>query len=306
VFRLRNAKLEILWTLDLYGKDRLDEVNTSSIVSRLELEGQSFLMLGDMSFSARKRIMQIYTDALKSDFVQVAHHGADAPAAALPQLLGEQPRHRYYDTEQLCALFRACAGDPLEAPIKLAGYLGLRRSEICGLKWRSVDLDACVIRICEVRTAVGGLAIEKPPKTDSSLRRLGYGGVDDLEELLVRLHRDWEWARHERSSFNPEGYVAVTAEGRPWSPDALGSHVAAFIAAHDLPPISLHGLRHSFASVANSRSVPMFTISKALGHSSTSITSAVYTHLFDETVQDVVSVVADAIVRCGQSSVSMS
>ena len=50
----------------------------------------------------------------------------------------------------------------------------------------------------------------------------------------------------------------------------------------------------------------MFTISKALGHSSTSTTSAVYTHLFDETVQDVVSVVADAIVQCGQSSVSMS
>lgn len=77
VFRIRNAKLEILWTLDLYGKDKLDEVNTSSIVSRLELEGQSFLMLGDMSFSARKAIMQIYGDALKSDFVQVAHHGAD-------------------------------------------------------------------------------------------------------------------------------------------------------------------------------------------------------------------------------------
>ena len=229
----------------------------------------------------------------------------NATCCALPPAR-EQPRHRYYDTEQLRTLFRACAGDPLEVPIKLAGYLGLRRSEICGLKWRSVDLDACVIRICEVRTAVGGLAIEKPPKTSSSLRRLGYGGVDDLEELLVRLHQNWERARHECRGFNPEGYVAVTAEGRPWGPDALGSHVAAFIAAHGLPPISLHGLRHSFASVANSRSVPMFTISKALGHSSTSITSAVYTHLFDETVQDVVSVVADAIVRCGQSSVSMS
>ena len=68
-----------------------------------------------------------------------------------------------------------------------------------------------------------------------------------------------------------------------------------FIAAQGLPPISLHGLRHSFASVANSRNVPMFTISKALGHSSTSITSEVYTHLFDETVQDVVNVVAKAI-----------
>ena len=229
----------------------------------------------------------------------------NATRCALPPAR-EQPRHRYYDAEQLNALFRACAGDPLEVPIKLAGYLGLRRSEVCGLKWRNVDLDARVLRVCEVRTAVGGMAIEKAPKTYSSLRRLGYGGVSDLEELLTRLHREWERAQAAGGSFDPEGYVAVTPEGKPWSPDVLGNRVAAFVAAHGLPPISLHGLRHSFASVANSRSVPMFTISKALGHSSTSTTSAVYTHLFDETVQDVVSVVADAIVQCGQSSVSMS
>lgn len=212
----------------------------------------------------------------------------------------EQPHHRYYDTAQLYELFRRCAGDPLEPAIKLAGYLGLRRSEICGLKWRSVDLEKCVISVCEVRTAVGGTAIEKKPKSYSSVRRLGYRGVSDLEELLTRLHEAWERERRERGpAFNPEGYVAVNERGEPWSPDRLGIQLAAFIAASGLPPISLHGLRHSFASVANSRSVPMFTISKALGHSSTSITSAVYTHLFDETVQDVVSVVADAIVRRG-------
>ena len=68
-----------------------------------------------------------------------------------------------------------------------------------------------------------------------------------------------------------------------------------FIAAQGLPPISLHGLRHSFASVANSQNVPMFSISKAMGHSSTSVTSAVYMHLFDDAVGDVVSQVASAI-----------
>ena len=206
-----------------------------------------------------------------------------------------QPRHHYYDTAQLYELFRRCEGDPLEPAVKLAGYLGLRRSEICGLKWRSVDLEARVISVREVRTAVGGTAIEKKPKSYSSVRRLGYSGVNDLEELLTRLHAAWE--RERENGFNPEGYVVVTERGKPWSPDRLGTQLAAFIAASGLPPISLHGLRHSFASVANSRSVPMFTISKALGHSSTSITSAVYTHLFDETVRDVVSVVADAIVQ---------
>lgn len=210
----------------------------------------------------------------------------------------ELPRHRYYDTAQLYELFRRCAGEPLEPAIKLAGYLGLRRSEICGLKWHSVDLEACVISVREVRTAVGGTAIEKKPKSYSSVRRLGYRGVSDLEMLLARLHDNWLRERQMHgAAYNPEGYVVVTERGEPWSPDRLGMQLAAFIAASGLPPISLHGLRHSFASVANSRNVPMFTISKALGHSSTSITSAVYTHLFDETVQDVVSVVADAIDR---------
>lgn len=43
----------------------------------------------------------------------------------------------------------------------------------------------------------------------------------------------------------------------------------------------LLGLRHSFASVANSKGIPMYDIGKALGHSSPSTTSRVYTHLLD-------------------------
>ena len=178
------------------------------------------------------------------------------------------PSHRYYDPAQLRELFCRCAGTEIEPAVKLAGYLGLRRSEICGLK----------------------------PKSYSSVRRLCYDGVSDLEKLLTRLHDEWERGQRERGTgFNPEGYVAVTEQGKPWDPNGLGRRVAAFVEENALPSISLHGLRHSFASVANSRSVPVFTISKALGHSSTSITSEVYTHLFDETVQDVVNVVAKAI-----------
>ena len=206
------------------------------------------------------------------------------------------PSHRYYDPAQLRELFCRCAGTEIEPAVKLAGYLGLRRSEICGLKWRCVDLDAKIVTVREVRTSVGGTFIEKKPKSYSSVRRLCYDGVSDLEKLLTRLHDEWERGQRERGTgFNPEGYVAVTEQGKPWDPNGLGRRVAAFVEENALPSISLHGLRHSFASVANSRSVPMFTISKALGHSSTSITSEVYTHLFDETVQDVVNVVAKAI-----------
>ena len=113
--------------------------------------------------------------------------------------------------------------------------------------------------------------------------------------LLKRLHRDWERRRKQDPKYNPEGYVAVNEAGKPYQPDILCQRIAQFIAAQGLPPISLHGLRHSFASVANSQNVPMFSISKALGHSSTSVTSAVYMHLFDDAVADVVSQVASVI-----------
>ena len=89
----------------------------------------------------------------------------------------------------------------------------------------------------------------------------------------------------------------MTEAGKPYQPDILCRSVSQFISARGLPPISLHGLRHSFASLANSQHVPMFNISKALGHSSTAVTSAVYMHLFDDAVADVVSLVAEAIME---------
>ena len=116
-----------------------------------------------------------------------------------------------------------------------------------------------------------------------------------LAALLRRLYRDWERRRKQDPKYNPEGYVAVNEAGKPYQPDVLCQRIAQFIAVQGLPPISLHGLRHSFASVANSQNVPMFSISKALGHSSTSVTSVVYMHLFDDAVADVVSQVASAI-----------
>lgn len=107
----------------------------------------------------------------------------------------EAPQHRFYDSSQLRMLFCASEGTPLEVAVKLAGCLGLRRSEICGLKWRNVDLKRGVLTVCEVRTAVSGRALEKAPKSYASERRLAFGGSEDLEALLKRLYRDWERRR---------------------------------------------------------------------------------------------------------------
>ena len=207
-----------------------------------------------------------------------------------------QPVHHYYDAETMQRLFRALEGTSMELAVKLAGYLGLRRSEICGLKWSHVDRQAKIITIAEARTAVNGKSVDKEPKNNSSVRRLGYQGLSDLENVLERMWRRREAERKRMGSqYCDQGFVLCHSGGHPYQPDYLSNRLQRVLAGKDLPYVTLHGLRHSFASIANQQKVPMFSICKALGHSNTAITSQIYMHLFDDTHQEVVDLVGQAI-----------
>ena len=75
VYHLRDAKVEILYTLESFAPGVLDQYNTCSLIFKVELGGQSFLMLGDATQDACQIAYNMYGDYLKSDFLQVAHHG---------------------------------------------------------------------------------------------------------------------------------------------------------------------------------------------------------------------------------------
>lgn len=201
-----------------------------------------------------------------------------------------ETRFSFYTPEQLQQLFAAVQGTMMELPVKLAAYLGLRRSEICGLRWEHVDLEAGLLSIREVRTEVGGSVVLKSPKTRTSTRRLGIAGLQDLQNVLRRA---WE----QRRTDEPQEWVVLRQDGTPPKPDQLTRDLLTVVRRHGLPTISLHGLRHSFASVANSQGVPMFDISRTLGHSSMSVTSNIYTHLFDDTEAHALAAVARAIEK---------
>lgn len=198
--------------------------------------------------------------------------------------------HSFYSPAQLRILFRAVEGTVLELAVKLAAYLGLRRSEITGLRWKCVDLENKIILIQEVRTEVGGQEVVKLPKTKTSIRRLGISGSRDLLQVLTRA---WE----QRRTNDPDEYVLLMPDGTPPSPNYLTASLLAAVRKNHLPHITLHGLRHSFGSVANHQGVTMHDISRTLGHSSISVTSSIYTHLFDETESKTLQTVAKAIER---------
>lgn len=150
-----------------------------------------------------KQIQEYYqtmtrTEGLSSNTIR-RHH--DLLSAALrmavrqdmlrvnPMERVEPPRPKlheasYYTQENLKVLYQLVEGHWLEMVVKVTAGLGLRREEICGLKWESVDFQRRVVHIKEARTAYGATVVQKETKNRSSMRTLFM--PDELYELLRR------------------------------------------------------------------------------------------------------------------------
>ena len=166
--------------------------------------------------------------------------------------------------------------------------MGLRREELCGLKWENVNFPRQVLYVREARTAFGATVIQKETKNRASVRTLYL--PEDIFNLL-----DAEQRRQERELADPTGHVVLDQRGLPYSPNALSLAFTRFVHKHDLPRVTLHGLRHSFATIASFQGVSLFDIGKALGHSTPATTGRIYTHLIDRTHEETLLKVSDAL-----------
>ena len=87
VYKMRNATITILFTYELRIPAKMTTFNSSSIVPRIEIEGQSFTMLGDLYTDGCTALAKLYGKELKTDFLQVAHHGASGGVYETNKLL---------------------------------------------------------------------------------------------------------------------------------------------------------------------------------------------------------------------------
>ena len=149
-----------------------------------------------------------------------------------------------------------------------------------GLTWDCVDFEGQRIKIAEARTMAGSNEVKKEPKTFSSSRTLHM--PQSVREVLLREREKQASYRSKLgNSYQDSGYVVTHEDGRPVRPNYASELFTKFIKDNGLPPITLHGLRHSFASIANAKGIPMYDIGRALGHSTPATTSRIYTHLLD-------------------------
>lgn len=144
---------------------------------------------------------------------------------------------RAWNPEQLQAFLRSAAGHRLFAAFWLAANTGVRRSELLGLQWDDVDLNAGTMSVNRGIVAVAYELHESRGKTRNSRRRI------DLDPTTVAVLHGWHaWQQAERAAVagvTPR-WVFADPDGNPIHPHAISQAFERLAARASIPIIRLH------------------------------------------------------------------
>lgn len=173
-------------------------------------------------------------------------------------------------------LLRATAGSRLHHAWTLA-LAGLRRGELCGLRWTDVDLTAGTVTVRSNRVLAGADIVENAPKTKTSGRTLPLtpGQVSALKAAR-KMQAAEKLALG--ADYGPGMHVLIDEVGQPMRPDALSAAWKRACKGAGVPTVNIHAARHTTASLMHLDGVPIATIAEWLGHRDASFTMATYAH----------------------------
>jgi integrase len=293
-----STRLSYRQHLDDYLVPALGQYRLADLERRPELIEQMFsnLVTGvsgkPLSPASVRRIYSTLRSALNSAVKRrmLAHN---------PALHVELPRTALYrpvvwDAQQVGIFLDAIQGHRLYALYGVVVLTGLRRGEALGLRWQDVDLDEGVLHVRQQVVAVGTEVRIGPPKTKAGERTVA---LSEATVAMLREHQAWQ--RRERlawgEAWHDSGHVFTYEDGRMLRPDHVTHLFRRLAKDAGLPLIRLHNLRHTSASLALAAGVPMKVVSDRLGHSSESITSALYTVVVPAVAREAAERIANVV-----------
>lgn len=158
---------------------------------------------------------------------------------------------------------------------------GLRRGEICGLKWADFVVAACTLKVNRSVGIKGGgeLTIDLP-KTPNSIRTiiLPATTTERLRKRKKAALTEWIFP----NPLHPEN---------PMTPSSAYNRMKVILKQEGLPSIRFHDLRHTFSTHALASGVDAKTLSGILGHTNASFTLDTYTHVTGEMQKQAANIV---------------
>lgn len=188
----------------------------------------------------------------------------------------------YYETEEVEQIIQALyENEPQNWRLFFLAALigGFRRGELIALEWKDVDFKNNTITIRKSISATeGGQAIET--RTKNEMQRI----VDMPEWYMNELkeyHLEWkkEYMKVRDAWETDRQYIWHSGNGKPYYHSTPTNRWRKFIKREGFRYVSLHGLRHTAATILVEANTHMKAIQARLGHQKQSTTEDIYAHV---------------------------
>lgn len=236
---------------------------------------------------------------LLSSILTTAVHWQVIPSNPCERVSPPKVEHKeavYLDETQAARLLVALEQESMQHQtiVKLLLFTGMRRGELCGLEWKDIDFDRSLIHIRRSSLYQSGIGIfEDRTKSQTSERCMKVSSDALLmlrnwraEQSRERLRLGDKWQNTDR--------LFTKWNGTPIRPDSITGWFHRFVTKNNLPPIHIHSLRHTNATLLIAAGTNLQTVAKRLGHANTTTTSKIYAHAIKsadeaaaETLQDI-------------------
>ena len=188
--------------------------------------------------------------------------------------------------DEAIKLISAIGQDPYKVGIMLAVWLGLRRSEIAGLRWQDVDLIQDKVFIRNTRTRFKDEIEAEQTKSESSKRDIAIPLY--LHNYLAMVRSTQEQNKELcGKSYKDDVHVCVWADGTLQSTEYPYRALKALLRELELPDVRLHDLRHTAASLLVDDGASLEKVKDFLGHDDISVTSGTYVHSGESAQRDI-------------------
>ena len=200
----------------------------------------------------------------------------DNPAAHAARIKRSRRSHDVWTPDELRRFLAVARSDRLHAMWLLFATTGLRRSEAAGASCDHLDIAARALAIRQTRVVAGGRVRPSDGKTLRSRRTLALDQhtADVMARHLATL-------QHERATFGADyadhRLLFCWSDGRPLHPDTITDQFNRLVDRAGLRPITLHDVRHTYATMSLRAGVNPKIVSARLGHASVAFTLDTYT-----------------------------
>jgi integrase len=272
---------------DGFGGVRVDQLDRADVARWLDG------LAGSGRFARRSiQIFRMVLRAALADAVDVGElRRSPAARVPLPKQVVKPPRVREADAwtdDELDRFLTTVEPHRWGAPLRLCATYGLRRSEMLGLGWSAVDLDAGTIRIEHGLVEVHGRPEWTAGKNERSRRTIP---IDPTTVKSLAAHRRFQ--EEERVAAGTRWHeldlVVMTHHGNRVSPGNFDQTLERLVKKAGVPRLTSHGLRHTAAThmVKHAADVgEIRAIADILGHSPDELMRT-YAHALPESVRTV-------------------